>query len=722
MQLNLRRALLLAFSLSPSLALAIEYEVPIDVDDEEGLYELAATDQIEPETLEALIELYQRGVDLNRADRAELYALPNLSYAEVDAILAYRGQAGWIADPAELVDAGVLERGKLESIAAFLVINAPGRLSADGWIKGQTRMSQVRDGGAYVGDRGAPASALQARLTTARHLTLGLAGTLTRTRLGDVRYDPTRDALSVEAPSDRVALPKLYARWDTPGWGAIVGTYRIGFGQRLTFDNTRLYSPNGFVPDDQLLRTTDLTIGCKELAGELGEAPCDPEIRITPDYRWQDGMLGAAATAKRVPLGAAELQATGFVSYQPRDVYQYELYDPSQCADPTQDDLPECASPAVYARQDDILAPTSRWAYSTLPDMFAETTVGGNLGVEVGRRDRVGLTAYTSSIDFLPEGIALDFQEWSRFPRGGRFGAVGVDGAVGVGPVDLFAEVTRSFDAIPEAQGGGGGFGGITRAVISPRKRDELELSLRWYGEGFANPSARAIAASDVVNGLRARDERGARLRYGGTFAKRLSLRAIVDLWQTPSNERWNEQSSVRGDYALSDQYAVGLRLQHHDKGVGENGIEGCFETGEDMDERGEVIPCSGQRVRAAPRFRYTPTKGYAFTAQYEHTWVDDPMYIGGRFRQDGSVTLTASALPIERFGLRGRVRYLDRDVSEGDTLGSYVSSYLEVRVRPRPRDWLRLRYDNVAFFGESPVLGRLPTQHWLWLSYEARY
>ena len=35
----------------------------------------------------------------------------------------------------------------------------------------------------------------------------------------------------------------------------------------------------------------------------------------------------------------------------------------------------------------------------------------------------------------------------------------------------------------------------------------------------------------------------------------------------------------------------------------------------------------------------------------------------------------------------------------------------------------LRIRYDNVKFFGESPLTEMVtPTQHWLWLSYESRY
>jgi DNA uptake protein ComE-like DNA-binding protein len=699
----------------PRVAVALEYEVPILVDDEEGLYELRATEQISDETLEALVELYQRGVDLNRAGRDELYALPGLSYAEVDAILSYRDTAGGISDPADLVSAGVLSQAQLESIAAFLVVRPAGGslFATDGRLKLQSRWSK--------GDDGVPASAFQARVSTLQNLTLGVAAVVTRTRLGDVRYDPLRHALSAEPPSARPALPKLFARWDTATWGAIAGSYRIGFGQRLTFDNTRLYTPNGFVVDDQILRELDLVLACKESDGELGEGGviCDP-VRITPDYRWQDGLLGVAVTLKHLPVGVSHLQATGFASRQARDLYQYQLYDAATCDDPRRDDDEACKAPDVFIRQGDPLAPAGQYKFYTLPDMFAETTVGGNLGWGASRRDRIGVTAFTTSTDFLAEGMDLDFQEWARFPRGGRYGAVGVDGALGVGPVDVFAEVTRSFDAIPGEQGGGGGLGAIVRAVISPGKRDELELSLRSYGEDFINPSARAISAPDLRDGLRARDELGARLRYGGVVRPGLSVRAFADLWKTPSLGIWSFRAQARVDQALTDQVGVGVSLKHHNKDLDTGGHDECFEDAF-ASASGEPVPCAGQLSRAAARVRFTPRRGYSATAEYEHTVVDDRL--GDSFRQDGSAIVTFSALPIETLGIRARSRYYDIDLGDAATTGSFLGSYLELRARVRPRDWLRLRYDVINYFGGKLAgLISIPTEHMLWLSYEARY
>ena len=70
-----------------------------------------------------------------------------------------------------------------------------------------------------------------------------------------------------------------------------------------------------------------------------------------------------------------------------------------------------------------------------------------------------------------------------------------MDGAVGFGMFDFFAEVTRSFDSMPD--GDGGGFGGLLRSVTTFQKQNELEASLRYYDEDFKNPYARPIAAPD---------------------------------------------------------------------------------------------------------------------------------------------------------------------------------------------------------------------------------
>ena len=720
MQLRKARvALVLAATIVlPRVAAAHPYETFIDVDSEEDLYDLHATGQIDDSTLAELVEVMQRGVDLNKADREELYSLPNLTYDEVNAILTYRDTAGFIRDPVDLVVNDVLSQDKLEAIAAFLVVSSPSRplFATDGWIRSQTRWT-VNDG-----DK-TPPVALQARLSTLQHLTVGAASTLSRNRISDVVYDPTRGALSARAADDQVHVPKLYAEWEGDKWAAIAGTYRIGFGQRLTFDNTSLYTPNGFVVDDQLYRDDYLVTACKEAAGELPTSPCTGvagDEYTTPDYRWRDGLLGAAVGMHDVPVGTGTLQSYGFFSYQPRSIYQYEIYDKNTCDDPHNDGDPGCSAPTVYKRGEDPLDPTSRFSYETLPDMYAEMTAGGNVSYATGRRSHIGVTGYGSTINWLTRGVNLDFQEWSRYPYGGPFGAVGADGAIGFGMNDLFGEVTRSFDSTP---GGGGGFAGLVRLVTTLAHHNELETSVRYYDTDFKNPYARPIAASDELEGSRARDEAGLRLRYTALLDKRLSLRAMADGWRSPSDGSSNILLEERSDVDLTDQYGVGLWALYENKDLGQNGVGQCFSIPTMTDENGAPIPCAGEKYQVTGRFRYTPVKRYSLVAQYSHAILGDN-HDTSSYRQDAQASLIATAKPTDDIRVRARTRYLFQDVADNTYLEQSLWSYVNLEYRLRQRDKLSLRYDLYIYLDKRMnTAARTPSpEQWLWLSYESRF
>ena len=343
-------------------AQANPYESFISIENEDDLYDLQSQQAITDDTFNQLLDLLDRGVDLNTADRDGLYELPNLSYDEVDAILKLRDLQGRIRDPAELVAAGVLSQEKLYAIAAFLTL-APAKdnpLNAHGFVRMLTRAS--------IKDRTAPATTLRGRAVALSHWSAGFASVLTRLRLGEAQWDPTRKALVADGPSLRVELPKIFARYKTDTYDAVAGSYRIGFGQRLVFDNTNAYNPNGLQMDDQIFFDSDLTRSCKESKGELPAAPCDVNSApyVTPDFRWRDGLFGAAGGAKHVPLGEGWMQLYGWASYSRRGIYQYELVNRDLCPDPSDDSNPNCTAPNVYNRPDgDLLTPTSRFSYQT---------------------------------------------------------------------------------------------------------------------------------------------------------------------------------------------------------------------------------------------------------------------------------------------------------------------------------------------------------------------
>lgn len=747
------------------------YETFVDVDDEDDLFELSQAGDISGETYETLLELLRRGVNLNKASRDELFTLPNLTYKHVDAILRYRQEAGFIHDPAALVVAGVLDKDLLESIAAFIYIVEPTRRysATSGKVRLRTAYSPP--------DRRAPAMVLDGQLQTAKHLRMGFAGVLTRNRVDDVRYDPSRDALSAEGPRPRVYLPKFYVQWDDDNYSILAGTYRIGFGQRLTFDNTRNYTPNGIYRDNTIYpRPVRLARGCRESAGELSESPCAGELDntySTPDFRWQETLQGVAAGIKKLELGQGWMQAYAWTSIQARSIYQYKLYDPSICDDPRNDDDPRCGTPPLYKRQDDLYAPTSALSYQTLPRMFREHTSGGNVSYFFNRRSWIGATGYGTTIKWLTGGKDYDFQEWSRTPFGGPFGAVGLNGAWGYRWSDLGVEVSRSFDSMerPARTGeagdsrGGGGFAAILRHTATFGKH-EIETILRWYDTEFANPYARPLSSPDQFEGQRARDELGGRLRYTGRPNKKSNVRAYVNFWVSPSTKAPGIIVNARGDYAVTRWWTPALWLQYQDKDMRANGRGYCFggdptvgslggdddiggDFGDDSGSfdysnlTGEPIKCRGEQYKANIQMAFQPHPRVKIVPRYQHRLIGDP---NGRdrgpdespytnvpepgsvprrgYRHDSQAWLTLTSRPVDALRLRARVRYLFMDISNNYYLEQSVWGYADVGYLFKKRFLVQLRYDLYVWLDKrESTLARIPSpENRFMLTLEGRF
>ncbi len=696
-------------------AAAENYETFIEIESEDELQDLLTQDEISQETFDTLLPMIQRGVDLNEASREELYALPNLTLLEVDKILQYRKDAGWISDPAVLATNKIISERKLLAIAPFLIVRdrnlSP--LAITGMVRLQSRWSSKDDR--------LPPTALQARAQTLGHLRLGFAGVMTEDRLGDVRYDPARDALVAAAPSTQLHPAKFYAYWNSDDIEAIAGTYRIGFGQRLTFDDTNRIVPNGIQPDDEIIRGTALTRKCDESHGELAVTPCDTNIYVTPDFHWSERMLGAAAGVKDIPAGPGVLQAYAFLSLQPRSIYQYELYDRGKCEDPRDDSNPDCAAPGVYKQQDDPLAPTSRFSFQTLPDMYRETVAGGNLTFFTGSRVHVGVTGYGAKETFLTKGADLDFQEWSRTPYGGNFGALGFDFQVGLTNwLDLYGESAVSFDHQDPQRAGG--TAGILRAVASWDK-NEVETSLRAYGTDFVNPYARAISAADEYDGLRVRDEVGGRVRYSGHPGDHLNTHAIVDLWTTPSDNQVKTLLYLRNDFEIDKRTRLGFWTRYQDKGLADGGRTQCYEVSVATDENGEPIPCSGMKWTWAATARVDPTNQLVASGQADIDILDEARY-DTKFRYDTSMWATLLYKPTRQLRIRTRGRWLFEDVADNHYLEQSLWGYLDFTYI-MPRQYVaRLRYDLYYRLDKrASTLDRMPNpEHWLWLELEAKF
>lgn len=678
-------------------ASAVPYETFIDIEDEADLQDLLDAHSIGQDAFDELRELLHSGVDLDAADRTRLYALPNLTYEDVDRIIAHREARGAIGDPDGLISSGVVAQDKGVALAAFVSAHGEsGATALHGRIALHTRWTVL--------DRGAPPTALEARLGMLGHVTVGLAAVIARLEPGDPRYDPGRDALIIAPPSTSVRVPKLYVQWEDERLAAIAGSFRAGFGQKLVFDNTLYAASNGLYADEEVFAPPALTRACRSAAA-AGEAPCSRGAQyISPDWTHRTGLFGLGLGVKRLVLGAGWLQAYAWASAASRAVYQYELYRPSaQCRDPHDDRDPACAAPEVLvALADGGVTPA---AFQTLPNAFREQVVGGSAAYFFDRRTAIGATAFAATATSRIAGVALDFQEWSTWLTGRAFGAAGIHGALGRGAYDVAAELAYSRDRLPSrgAITGGGGPAGVVRVTRSGQ-RQELEASLRYYATSYANPFARPISQPDALDGQRARDELGARARYylGG---ERLTLRASVDVWVPPSTLRRGGRpepaldSYARIDGRANGRVRLGLWLRYQDRDLAGGGP--CLDTTADDMTTGAPVACGGQRLATIGRAELTVTEELAFTAQLDHQLVRERA--SAPLRHDAAAWAVAMWRPSPGIRLRASVHYLDAAVGQPAYLETSLTGALDAGLSLREADLLRLRIETKAWLDQRP-------------------
>ena len=700
-------ASLLVAICGPRFAIANPYEAFIDVRSVDDLDELLAAEIITDDTYDALSTLLARGVELSRASREALYSLPNLTYAEVDAMMAYRAaHGGVIRDANELAIAGVLSDETARSLAAFTTRAIP----TSGFVHALTRVG--------VADSEVPPMAAVARITLSPQLTLGAAFMTTRLQVGTVTYDATRDALLAEPQGLQWHFPKAYLRYDSDDYAAILGSYRVGFGQRLVFDNSLDYTPNGLYLDDRVYRDAALSRDCTQAAGELAISPCagaPSHVYVTPDFQTRDGLFGIAGGFKRLALGDGYLQLYGFASYQRKSIYQYDLTNAATCT------AMSCAAPSVFARPagDDPELPTSRDAYKTLPDIFGEALLGGNATYFSSKRASVGITGYGATLSNLIAGIDLGLQDFSQYP-GMQYGALGANFALGRGWFDLFGEVAQSVARISNLASSGGP-AAVLRATASARNQ-ELELAVRYLGTNYANPYARPIDEADEYQGERARDEAGARVRYFGRRG-RLTLRTSLDFWVSPSSHTPKVNFYNRADFDVSDQLRLGVWTQYEDKDLGQSTRGECFDDSIATDDNGKPIPCTGLKFTNAVRASYRVSHALTLQAHLQHWLYSDPTHPDG-YRNDVAAWFIAIYEPSHNLRIRARTRYLHQDITSNTALEQSLWSALDATVPLRRRDVLRMRLDVYWWLDEraSTLLRDPNPEISLSLQYEANF
>lgn len=728
------RACLFFALLVPSLALGAIYEVQVDsIDSEDDIIDLEEREEISVETADILYEMITEGVDLNSASREELFDLPGLSYADVDAILLYRKNKGRIEDPTELVAANSLTDQQLLTITPFIRLESgPVRLP----IAGKFRLRTGVSNGDFLVPGGAlpPPGFIQGNLSFPWNLSAGFIVSTSRLIPGSPRYDVGRGALVVDPFGYRAQLPVAYAQWRAGTRRVVVGSFTIGFAERLTLDTTRRKTPNGISTTSTALINRDLASFCKQ-SSSSGADVCNGggNNYVLDDWSIRSSFRGIAGSIEDLEFGTNQkLSLYGFMSFQTRDLYQYEMFDRGVCEDP-RDESDQCKAPQVFVGDD--LSRDGRLKFTTLPGLYEELAGGGHVDFKPSDRYRIGLTGYGATTFFHGAPLRLEPQEWSRTPFGGPFGAIGLDLKAQFGQFGLFIEGTRTFDSIkvgpdPVNQpAGGGGFGVEQRTVYNPRGH-QLELSLRYYDNKFLNPLSRPIASPDEFEGQSARNEGGIRFRYFGKLGYDFELRALADVWTAPFNSRAgpagivNLYARLRVDYEGYRVIAPAIWFDVRNKNLG-SGEHGTCASGTIIYVEGaEPFVCSGDSYKGTVRLDFRPFgRRLAGAIQGSFTFKDDVRYKTD-FMKDVSASFELRSQPTDFLQIKLRSRYLNEDITDNTYLEHSVFTYLQATYIAGRNFRVSLRYDlNVFLDQRTSTLTRVPSpEHRVYLDLRAGF
>ncbi len=501
---------------------AREFDIVIEVNDIEDLYDLGDSGELPEVEVELLVALWQRPMDVNRADRYLLYDLPAMTYDLIDAVIAERAKMSGFKSIEDLAKAEGMTDEIMLQIRPFIKVD----LAADAGIfptpegtkqpkvkeapllRGRAR-TEVLTLGKLGKDLRQPQNRFPIKLPSAYfnveaegYKNFG-AGVLASYRplLRGV-WDRSSGFLAARSaslcqtgryacPGNRLDVDGFYLTFEQRQWSVILGTYTVGFGERLTFDLSKRETPQGWYRDMIVRAVRD-----------------DGNVTIPKLLR------GAAVQFDNVDVGPGWVDATAFVSYNSRDLYQYDyrymgdgLNGGERCPDGYNDYAGKCASSRIYALGD----PTRSFRFARLQDAYNELLLGANANFNLDDRTQLGVVAYTARLDWnLPKEANPQYPDQilginPLDPKSpGRFGAMGVHGTVGFGDFDFAAEVSSTLDLKTAAS---------VRAIYNPSREFELRLNLRYFSRDYANPYSRAEASSLLTFRSRQRNKAGGRLR-----------------------------------------------------------------------------------------------------------------------------------------------------------------------------------------------------------------
>ena len=566
-----------------SEASAREYDVRLVVSECGDLYEYEVSGDLMEDDFELLLALCHRPLNINRADRYMLYDLPGVTYELADRMVAARAEHGPFNSILDLGEVEGISQALLEEIEPFVSAENDIAVEESGELP---LTAEVQSGS--VGRSGFNTSAatavidnrlefnrlhqdyLQLKGMGAPHFSFG--GLITNRERNIAYWDRSVGHLvSDGGPSNHVEVEKAYLSASYGAFSLVLGSFDVGFGEKVTFDTTGVTNPHGWREDRHF--STDVN-----------------NARLRPD----NSLFGAAMSFSGLDFDAGWLDMTAFASYEKEDIYQYyyrvqldEYYEGGEDPDCpfgfSEGESSGCYTTGVYDSADLQASP---YRYVSLMDAYAELLYGANATWNFGDRARVGVTGYQASTEMLVASEANPvFAYHARIPREGKFGAIGLNAQMGIGELEMSGEYAHSLS---------GGNALYLEGIYTPGKWMELVGGYRWYDRNYDNPYSRSPSASTVTLGLRQRNEQGGKLK--ATIKPIRGIRSVTSLetWYIPEWVKfdddakemvWGKLGQVdlrldqRVDWDFTRKETVSLRVAYSDNDLERAGTRQIYQT-----------------------------------------------------------------------------------------------------------------------------------------------
>jgi hypothetical protein len=653
-------------------ALAREYSTPVEVADEEELRQLWYDNLLDDEEFEVLLGLLEAPIDLNRAERQDLYQLPGIGTQLAEAIVDERVKDG----PYELLtDLSTRVPGVtwqlLAAIDPFVVVRipqgvkAPFRAHFDWFLYKSFDGVRPMEGEDYpakshtieqLGWGKGPATALSFGGDVKGWLDFGVSG-LAQEGIKTLEYEPESRDFYASWGVPIFRPHSGYLRIERTAGRLIVGSYHLHYGHGLVMSTISGRNRSGFY-----VRRT------------LGSG----EDRIR-DF---DGLLGASARTTALKVGRGELDLSVFGSMRAYDVYSGDLGASGGARLDPLTDKEEIATPRIWIDG-------QRASYTTLPNAIRVGLLGGNLDVRLNRRTAIGFTGWGGFVDRTAIAGVEDSYELvlrKRWPTTVGMGAVGLHASMGVGLLDLSGEWAVSLGNDRPGQA-------LYFLMGVEPSWGEFTFSLRHYDVAYVNPYNKGEAAADMVGGVRARGEQGMRfqavidpvkqIRFGFRFD--LARNLVYDVFDSDLRFRVSGKPLSWLDLGIDGRWAdhnLAVSGREHEYG-GELDEELLGEYGALEDEfLDEDTTRAGQKLSLAGQLVLRDKKIGSLLFRYKRDWTDNRKKVQAasdqcdfRMQQGHSFRVQGRVKPHSTTTVAGAFRIFDEDVQGNRRNGAEFGS-----------------------------------------------